>query len=819
LKVPLTALQQLIHEILDPQVLQVRSVKEWRRLYKSFFAIFAPDGCADETEKRAWAIATGVFNTNLVAVANRTTQVVPMTYQDFVDGVDSFRHDGLREGAQRDIVWQPKKILLLMASMVGRIVAGWQADVEVEREPRPDVSDFRSYLITANRNASYLGSVFDYDPRFSVLDYGTAGLKPLLKAFPHFAHGLLENDLSRCEVCPPQGARTPPLLRAHFQRPLRVPWSRESLSTLHLVLIHQTASINDNGNRNPGSDDSCFESSKAILEALAFESSEAPAAKCFKTEGLFELSLTGGLIVCGPHRADASSADRIGRTLGRTPEEQFVIERFLALGFKSGHGNEPWLERPANGQPELACDKIKKARKQFARWKKTSLFFIQAGHAQTKDIPGASIRQEALQSDNESPFLSLLHAPAYAPLMATFLEVDAHGNWVVGLPELHAFARKLSGGVGKILSETGTVIARCAKSFKNRDGQAVFLFECAFGILLSACGGHKGQKCPAGLEGAKSTLREHYERSFGVSLSEAPTVLQANRCECEARLAETKTQLEQAEQTVIGLLAEPLTNKISALMRATLATIPTVWTSLAEQTAPRVRFDSREVFEGSVNELCAWLKTALPRGPDDGSLSARQFLAACIGFRELAEQEKTEEALASLSALYPTLSETRQHALAPFLGELAWSLLQAIEQQCQTGNITNATRLAARATALVEATPFSEDFKNMFQTLFTPQPVQKADPLPQLVIGASPSDPNGTRAREADLLLRNYAEELNLAENQLERAFLQAVRDGSETGFRRRDKLNNRLKRRTRWGGREPYRTLLRLLESIRKDP
>ena len=47
-------------------------------------------------------MAADGFNTNLVAVCNRTTQVVPMTFQDFIDGVDSFRHDGLREGAQRD---------------------------------------------------------------------------------------------------------------------------------------------------------------------------------------------------------------------------------------------------------------------------------------------------------------------------------------------------------------------------------------------------------------------------------------------------------------------------------------------------------------------------------------------------------------------------------------------------------------------------------------------------------------------------------------------------------------------------------------------
>jgi hypothetical protein len=127
-KISPTSLQRMIQEILDPLALQKRPVKEWRSLYKSFFGFFDLNGVADETEKKAWAIASAAFNTNLVVGSNRTSQVVPMTFQDFVEAVDSFRQDGLREGAQRDIVWQPKKILLLMAAMIGRILAGWQAD-------------------------------------------------------------------------------------------------------------------------------------------------------------------------------------------------------------------------------------------------------------------------------------------------------------------------------------------------------------------------------------------------------------------------------------------------------------------------------------------------------------------------------------------------------------------------------------------------------------------------------------------------------------------------------------------------------------------
>jgi hypothetical protein len=101
------------------------------------------------------------------------------------------------------------------------------------------------------------------------------------------------------------------------------------------------------GSQHPEAESSYFEFSRTALEALAFEPAEVPEIKCSKIERLFELAITDGLLICAPQRADASTASRIGKTLGRTQAEQFVIERFFALGFRSGHGNEPWLEQPA----------------------------------------------------------------------------------------------------------------------------------------------------------------------------------------------------------------------------------------------------------------------------------------------------------------------------------------------------------------------------------------------------------------------------------------------------------------------------------------
>ena len=51
--VTLSPFQRMIQEILNPLAVHKRPVKEWRSLYKSFFAFFTPNGGADETERKA----------------------------------------------------------------------------------------------------------------------------------------------------------------------------------------------------------------------------------------------------------------------------------------------------------------------------------------------------------------------------------------------------------------------------------------------------------------------------------------------------------------------------------------------------------------------------------------------------------------------------------------------------------------------------------------------------------------------------------------------------------------------------------------------
>jgi hypothetical protein len=808
-----TPLQRMIQEILDPLALQKRPVKEWRNLYKSFFAFFAPNGVGDETERKAWEIASAVFNTNLIAVCNRTSQVVPMTFQDFVEGVDSFRHDGMREGAQRDIAWQPKKILLLMAAMIGRILAGWQADAGLLDEWPQNLFPFRNYLIAENRKAQFLGSVFDYDPRFSILDYRAAGLKPVLQAFPHFAYALMENGIDRCEFCAAPVAENPPLFRAHFLRPLRAPTPLPNISTLNLVLLHKTAPLTA-GSHHAETKGSYFEFSKTALDAVAFEHSEAPETKCSKIERLFELAVTDGLLVCAPQRAGASTAARIGQTLGRTQAEQFVIERFFALGFRNGGGNEPWLEQGSSEPPQLDSDKVKKARKQFGHWKNTALFFLKAGQPQAADIPSARIRQEALQPRGSDLFLSLLHTPVYAPLMGVFLAADAQGRWLVDEAELHAFARSLNGGMGKVLLETSGAISRCGDSFHDQETKCAFLFECAAGIVFSATGGNKSPRRLANLEKAKDALRKSYEQLFAVSLSAAPSVLRANPAETAAQLVETKKRFEEAEQRIMSLLGEPLSRKVSEHLRETVAVLPMQTSGWVETPVPRIQVESQTTFEESITGLCAWIKSRRNQAASASLPSANQLLATLVELRALMEETDAAGALEKARAVYPTLGETKKQALAPFFGELSWSLLQAIEQQLELGNNEQASALAEGAMRFIEGTPSRDQFKSLLQQMFAPKAANKRfAPLGPSTAAPAP-EAQGPQAHRAAALLRDYADELSLAENQLEQEFLKAVREGSDAAFKRKEKLRNRLQRRTRWGGREPYKTTLKLLES-----
>ena len=808
----LTPLQRLIEEVLQPVALGRRTAREWRRLYRAFVAFFDDDGDADESERSAWKLAVDVFNTNLVAVCNRNAVVVPMTFQDFVDAADSFMHDGLQESAQRDVAWQPKKILLLLAAMVGRIIAGRQADKAAVRSTRQDLRPFQEYLIQENRKASFLGSMFEYNPHFSIRDYRSAGLKPLLQVFPQVTDALINNGVQWCEFCAAQLAGDPPLLQVHLRKPLRGPIQSRNLSSFHLALLDKPLSLADESRLCEVNSPYCDYSTTA-LNALAFEVSESAEMKCSKIGQMFELALANRILVCGPHQAEVSTAACIGQSLGRTRAEQFAVEQFFSLGFRNGYGNEPWRRQAEREPREPGAEKVKRARKQLGQWRDTVLFFLEAGQPEAADIPGARIRREALQPKGSTLFLSLLRSPVYAPLMRVCLMADPQAEWLMAEADLHVVARRLAGGAAKVLVDGAPVITHCVDSFETQKTRGIFLFECAAGILLTLTGAHKSPQRLADLQRARAALRGDFETLFAVALSDAPSVVAPDHPRRAALLVESKKRMLEAERIILSSLHEPLGSRVLERLEATLAGFPEESTLSPETPVPHIQLENQTKFAESIASLCAWMHSDETQALGVSEPEGRQLLIAVARVRALAETGKLEEALQQAMILYPGMNQRRKPSLDAFLSQLSGPLLGAVEHKLRKGNMDQATALSQRTIALTKGTPIGEELRSLLEELFTSRSAEKASAEEIPLFSSSIPEAEASQDPIAQRLLTMYADELRMVENKLERAFLESVVASQDTAFKHKTQLRHRLQRLTRWGGREPHKSALKLLE------
>lgn len=815
-EVALTPLQVLIHQILDPQRMSKRPVKEWRSLYRAFFEHFSPTGKADELERDAWAIAFAVFNRNLVAVNNRTTQVVPMTFQDFVDGVDSFRLDGLLENSRRDIVWQPKKILLSMAAMIGRIVAGRLADELFGDDPGDGTGAFRNHLIHTNRKANFLGHVFDHDARFSLLQYRAAGLQPLLQAFPHCAYAVMENGLQRCEIVGRENHHAPALLRLQFLRPLRVPVSLRSISTLD-VLPLKAPLPSVAGGCDPQAESSYLDGSPDSLQELAFEGNEAMEVKRPKMEHLFELALQDRLAICASHRAGAPTAKWTGAFLGRTQPEQFATEQFFALGFKSGSGNEPWGDQSVGEKRDLNPEKLKQARKQFGHWWDTVEFFSQAGAWPAAGIPGARTRQAALQpKGNGSPhFLVLLRTPVLAPLMDMLLALDGQGSWLVKEPDFVAIARGLGENAGRMLLGAAPTITQCADSFPAGEARAVFLFECSLALFNGLAAVQKSPLKQTKIEEVRDALRRHYASLLQVSLANAPSALWSDQQGLDQQLQETRHSIQRAEQAVWELLGSPIAQKVAEPLKENLERLAQARGQLQRQMVPVLELANQAALDRSLIGLRDWAQGLGNPSPTLPIAAADDPLWGLAEARSLAEAGEIVGAMERAACFFPLLTRKKKEHLATFFSELPSLILGHIEQELQQGQREKAYALAAKAKLLLEGQPGLSEYEALLQELFRPKQAAPASAAPgSTPRRTAPCQPLNPRIQQAEKLLSQYSDELAIGENGLEREFLQAIVQGSEAAFHRKTKLAHRLQKLTQWGGREPHMTTLRLLRT-----
>ena len=807
-----THLQDLIQAILEPVALAQRPVKEWRSLYRAFFAWFSSDGGAPQEDRTAWGIAFDAFNRNLVAVRDRATYVVPMTIQDFIDGVDAFKYDGLKENPQRDITWQPKKILLLMAAMIGRILAGRQADELVGTGAIGDLTPFREHLVEANRRASFLGHVFQHDPRFSILDYLAAGLMPLFHSYPHGAYALMENGLCRCEPFAARGTGLPPFLRLHFQRPLRVPILEQTFSHLDVVLLRDSPAPGvPSGDYDMGF--SNLEFSSAPLAAVAFEPNEEWADKMRKIEQLFEWALDRRCLMCSAYRANQRSASVIGQALGRTSVDQFVIEQFFAHGFRSGSGNEPWHEPLQCARSDLYRDQVKLARKQFKQWRSSVSFFTGAGCPEAADIVGARLRHESLDPKGNcgSLFWALLQTPIYAPLMAVFLSADAQGGWVVKEQDLAMFTRVLNGEIGQLLLNCQGVIAQGAEDLAGLEAEGTFLFEYLLQTFLAMATGVKTRLRGTRIEAVRDTLRRLSEKAFTVNLTHAPSAWWEDLEQLEARVAAVKQKIPEAEGRIWDLLLEPLTREVAPFIREAIRVVTQAHDNLVALVAPRVTLQNQKDFEQSVANLGEWVKRRHKPASAPALTLEDQPLLQLAEVRILVEEGAVGRALDQAVALLGSLSKSQKTHLEPFFVALSRLLLEPLDENTSQPRKETVKAWAKQARLLLAGTPALVEFDRAF-TQCGHAYSEAATAATRLAASfrSLPAPEQEDRANKADSLLRDFADELALDENLLEKEFLQATDSGAV--FSRKQKLENRLRKLTRWGGREPHVSSLRLL-------
>ena len=597
--------------------------------------------------------------------------------------------------------------------------------------------------------------------------------------------------------------------------PSILPISQQSVSHLDVVLLRDgLASAAPSNEYAKGH--SNLEFSASPLAAAAFDPHEEWAAKIGKIECLFEWALAHRFLVCSGYRAMQPSASLTGQALGRTPLEQFVIEQFFAHGFRSGSGNEPWHEPLENAPSDLARDQVKQARKQFEHWKNTVGFFTEAGCPAAVGIAGARLRHETLdpKGDRSAQFWALLHTPVYAPLMTVFLSADAQGEWLVKEQDLAVFSRGLNGDIGKLLLSCQDLVAPGADPLAGPETKAAFFFECSWQIFLAMAASVKSPLRRTRLEVVRDGLRSLYEKSFAITLTQAPNAWWENPEQLEARVAAVKHKIRETEDKIWDLLPEPLTRKVASAAREAIQVATQARLELEALVAPRLSLENPKNFEKSVASLGEWFQRRHSPASTAWLAPEDRLIQQLAELRILAEEGAVVAALDLAVALMDLLKKSQKARLEPFFAALSRLLLAPLKQQLHQGQRDQANACAEQARLLLAGTPALAEFEQAFKQCLQAQAADTAAAARLLAPSRVPPAPGlEARAKQAQALLRDYADELALGENLLEQQFLQTIASGLV--FSRKEKLENRLRKLTRWGGREPHVTSLKLLRSI----
>jgi hypothetical protein len=775
----------LLGEILDidPARLNQRTLGEWRSLHEKFFTRLLDFTSLAGIERQTLESVLEVVNKQTPPLFHKPLDEAQ--YQAWIAGkreelaamgLNEFPPITIKELGELatgyspridyseaiDITNLPAKALLFFAALYARVYAGLRADQRTDRlsEERPALhtaSRVPESLRTRNRNESFACFPFFEKEDYSVVEFRRAGLQPVFSS-EQLSYLFTRNSIRRIEYQPESSELDPPHLRVFFQDPVVEPITGYSSGFLDVILLTKplpAAPVSDDMDQEIA----FLESDQEAVHQLAFDERDPGEHRIGILLKLLWLTSAQRAVV-GLFWATAPQAARLGSVMGRTQEERFAIERFFALGFRTASANQPWLRRDTRYHFK---DRVNGLKQWYEAFKRRVEFFQQFGLIEASLVSDAEVRKEILMADGSvrRGFQLLNGSEPFRPLAQLFLRPDAKGNWVIDSLEVGSMVKCVDTSFSMILSSGLSAIEQTLNSFGTDRQWAVTLwFELSVGIMeaLARLPGVRFSKIE--MRGVVAALRQGYQEVFALEIQQAPSW---NHLNGAARM-EIRQELDRKKRLIWDLAMQPIGQLAGPLLEEQLKLLTRLQMDHPLVSKPLVLLSSATEFQWSVHALARWLKEiAVPLEARSLDLDLGQDLAGAVAFRKLAEEGQLEAARAKAQELLPRLSRKKRAEFEQCLGGL------------QMAKVQN-------------------------------KPAQTVTQMP-----AKESVP----ARTAAELLKAHADELSLPPHALVREFLVFLREDRGDEFRKKKQLRAQLDHLTRFGGREPFRSSLKLLKEF----
>ncbi|HRZ39528.1 MAG TPA: pyridoxal-phosphate dependent enzyme, partial [Candidatus Omnitrophota bacterium] len=774
-------LDTVTREILDidfPGII-ARSRENWLRLHREFFGHFAPDGKASDEERMAWEEALKTIN----RTASLKAGTPPMRHIDFVQQAKDLNKSFEIELRQTDFSYQPRKSLLLMAAMVGRILAGRQA----EEAPAAVVgAEIQRVLTEANRAKNYLGFVFPQAAGVFCIDYLTAGLAPAgLSSGAEDASSQAGAAKWKSVTLIPASSEAPlAFLRVVFDRPVQIIVAGEGCPVCDFALLRDFRTFGRlSALRITQMKKEDFEAEEA-LRAFTFDEN-TPFADQQRRRFAFLKRMADHFAWPVLYRPYWFTAKRFAESVGRTPQERFFIEKFFALGFMSGGGNERWpydREMIESGETKDLVRKSLEIEKEAQKLQVRIGFYQRFGLPEAAQAPGASTRQQIFEQGKQvkANALQLAADPLFAPLMRIFVTPDGNKGWLVHEREVNEMVKRIDQQIAAVLLAARPAIEAAQARF-SKDHQQMFLCALTQALLniilgkskysnreeikasLAAGYGLSGVEIPSVKSVLDVAFQEKFEQGLEAFSKELRDVLEPNHDEAIGE------EIAKKESFLWDSLAGPWAQTLSLELDPVLAEVQGLRQQLSDPSQ----------IEASL-ETALQLRSRIKEGDVDGAMTAAQRLRA---------QAKDE-------------NKTR---IGNILREFAVWAVGRIEERLKAHDDQRVEEITRRSRAALQGFPVLDEFNQLLKSARR-QLIESDGNAVQPVA----QDEN---ARAAQQLLQEFKDHFHAGRDRLIREFLELAAQGRGLEFEDREKLHRYF---LHHGGGLNYRAK-ELLESVER--